>query len=530
MADPVNPSLDDAGPSFSRQDRIRAREHRLRLVGQTDHMIEALGLMAHELASFPEQAALMEDLLRMKRGATKARDLVVLLDPAVLETWSLACEEHQARRDLRHDLRASLGIVKGFAEEILEAGELVQSEYFPDLKKIVRQARDAIEQVDMLLPRESADGLRDNGRAAVIIPPAPPRGQVLLGGRVLIVDDTPENRALLVRQMMAISSNIAPVEATGGEQALTLLADLDIDAVLLDLNMPGMNGYQVLERMKLVSETKQIPVIMISGIDFDQAALQAIGMGAEDFLQRPIDPRLLRARLGACLDRKVLNDRGKRLLAQVRHQAREFNGLLRSILPDQVLLEMRNGRYPPRRVDNVCVLFADLVGFTKFCRNADPELVIQPLQNLIERWEDAAQSFSVQKIKTIGDALMCASGLLTPEMNPVEVCVRYGLELMRITREINPEWDLRVGIHVGPVVAGIVGRRQFLFDLWGDTVNTASRMESCGEKGRICLSEEAYMAISRISRATLRGGHEVKSLGKVNQYLFEGFIDEVSSE
>jgi len=76
----------------------------------------------------------------------------------------------------------------------------------------------------------------------------------------------------------------------------------------------------------------------------------------------------------------------------------------------------------------------------------------------------------------------------------------------------------------------IVGRRQFLFDLWGDTVNTASRMESGGEKGRICLSEEAYMAISRNSRATLRGGHEVKSLGKVNQYLFEGFIDEVSSE
>ncbi|MFZ4647207.1 MAG: hypothetical protein ACOYNP_15750, partial [Gemmataceae bacterium] len=143
MADPVNSSLDDAGPSFSRQDRIRAREHRLRLVGQTDHMIEALGLMAHELASFPEQAALMEDILRMKRGATKARDLVVLLDPAVLENWSLACEEHQARRDLRHDLRASLGIVKGFAEDILEAGELVQSEYFPDLKKIVRQARDA---------------------------------------------------------------------------------------------------------------------------------------------------------------------------------------------------------------------------------------------------------------------------------------------------------------------------------------------------------------------------------------------------
>jgi class 3 adenylate cyclase len=269
---------------------------------------------------------------------------------------------------------------------------------------------------------------------------------------------------------------------------------------------------------------------MISGVDFDQAALQAIGMGAEDFLQRPIDPRLLRARMGACLERKQLTDRGKSLLSKVRHQAREFDGLLRSILPDQVLLEMRNGRYPPRRIDNVAVLFADLVGFTKFCRDADPELVIQPLQNLIERWEDIAQFFSIQKIKTIGDALMCASGLLKAEPNPVEICVRYGLELIRITREINPEWDLRVGINVGPVVAGIVGRRQFLFDLWGDTVNTASRMESGGEKGRICLSEQAFKTISGIARASLRGGHEVKSLGKVNQYLFEGFHAELPSE
>ncbi len=530
MADPVSPPSSAIRAAFSRQDRIRAREHRLRLVGQTEHLIEALDIMSQELVECPEQAALLEDILRMSRSAMKARELIVTLDPAVLENWSLACEEHQARRDLRHDLRASLGIVKGFAEEILAAGELVQSEYFPDLKKIVRQSRDAVEQVDLLLPRESTADVRVEARPTISPPPSPNRGHVVLAGRVLIVDDTAENRSLLVRQVMAISANIAPVEAKGGEEALSLLAELDIDAVLLDLNMPGMNGYQVLERMKSKSATIQTPVIMISGVDFDQAALQAIGMGAEDFLQRPIDPRLLRARMGACLERKQLTDRGKSLLSKVRHQAREFDGLLRSILPDQVLLEMRNGRYPPRRIDNVAVLFADLVGFTKFCRDADPELVIQPLQNLIERWEDIAQFFSIQKIKTIGDALMCASGLLKAEPNPVEICVRYGLELIRITREINPEWDLRVGINVGPVVAGIVGRRQFLFDLWGDTVNTASRMESGGEKGRICLSEQAFKTISGIARASLRGGHEVKSLGKVNQYLFEGFHAELPSE
>lgn len=530
MADPVSPLTDPTRLAFSRQDRIRAREHRLRLVGQIDHLLEALGLIAEELVDCPEQSALLEDILRMQRGASKAREMVVSLDPALLESWSLACEEHHARRNLRHDLRASLGVVKGFAEDILEAGDLVQSEYYSDLKKIVRQARDAVDQVDLLLPRESAEGVRDEARSALMPPPAPRQGHVVLAGRVLIVDDTAETRSLLVRQVMAISANIAPVEATGGEQALRLLAELDIDAVLLDLNMPGMNGYQVLEHMKSQSATRQTPAIMISGIDFDQAALQAIGLGAEDFLQRPIDPRLLRARLGACLERKLLTDRSKRLLSQVRHQAREFDGLLRSILPDQVLLEMRNGRYPPRRIDNVCVLFADLVGFTNYCRDADPELVIQPLQILIERWEEAALKFSVQKIKTIGDALMCASGLLKPESNPVEICVRYGLELIRITREINPDWDLRVGINVGPVVAGIVGRRQFLFDLWGDTVNTASRMESGGEKGRICLSEQAFLALDGIARATLRGGHEVKSLGKVNQYLFEGFIHDLPAE
>src|SRR5207244_6985535 len=124
--------------------------------------------------------------------------------------------------------------------------------------------------------------------------------------------------------------------------------------------------------------------------------------------------------------------------------------------------------------DNVAVLLADIVGFTPYCDRHGPEQVVPHLQNLVESWENSALKYGVEKIKTIGDAFMAASGLLKPVDNPVLACIRCGLEMIAAAPAMSIDWNLRVGIHVGQVGAGGIGRRQYLVDLRGQAADAAA--------------------------------------------------------
>ncbi len=130
-------------------------------------------------------------------------------------------------------------------------------------------------------------------------------------------------------------------------------------------------------------------------------------------------------------------------------------------------------------------LFCDVVGFSAYCRSSPPEAIIPRLQTLIEAYEEIAADHGLQKIKSNGDEFMATAGLLTPLDDPVWNCVRAGLEMVTATRGVDPGWQVRIGSYVGPVIAGVVGRRQYLFDLWGDVVNTAKRVESHGLEGAV---------------------------------------------
>jgi class 3 adenylate cyclase len=196
------------------------------------------------------------------------------------------------------------------------------------------------------------------------------------------------------------------------------------------------------------------------------------------------------------------------------------------ILPAEAVRELKaTNRVQPRRHEAVAVLFADIVGFTPFCGAHPPEFVVRHLQGLIETWEEIAVRHQVEKIKTIGDAFMAASGLLgRPDQHPVLHAVRCGLEMIRATQALPVGWDLRVGIHFGPVVAGVIGRRQYAFDLWGDTVNTAARMESHGVPGHVVLSGAAWEPVAACCRGTSRGQLAVKGKGEMEMVRFDSFL------
>jgi class 3 adenylate cyclase len=322
-------------------------------------------------------------------------------------------------------------------------------------------------------------------------------------GSCLVVDDNPTNRDILCRLLLRQGHKVAT--AVNGRQALDMLQAEPFDLVLLDIMMPELNGFQVLDRLKADEHLRDVPVIMISALDQDDAVLRCIAMGAEDYLPKPFNPLLLKARIGASLEKKRFRDKEQNYLRQIEQEKRRSDELLHVILPDEIVAELKaTNEVKPRRYDNVAVLFADLVGFTHYCENHAPEEVVPYLQNLVEAWENSALRHGVEKIKTIGDAFMAASGLLKPEDNPVLPCVRCGLEMIEATQRLPVRWNLRVGIHVGQVMAGVIGRRQYLFDLWGDTVNTAARMESSGRPGHITLSPEAWALAEPLVRSDPR--------------------------
>ena len=208
-----------------------------------------------------------------------------------------------------------------------------------------------------------------------------------------------------------------------------------------------------------------------------------------------------------------------KIVAQARDrigQLSKADRLLRVILPGAIAEELTaKESIRNRRHDNVAVLFADIVGFTRFCEGRDPDEVVGHLQDLSLAFEAIALKHGVEKIKTIGDCFMVAAGLTMPLKSPVLNCVRCGLEMLKTGRDLASRWNLRIGIHTGPVIAGIVGHQRFSYDLWGDTVNTASRIESNGRSGAVNLSAEAWKAVAENCDAESIGYVPIKGKGEL---------------
>jgi class 3 adenylate cyclase len=167
------------------------------------------------------------------------------------------------------------------------------------------------------------------------------------------------------------------------------------------------------------------------------------------------------------------------------------------------------------------VLFADVVDFTSYCDHNSPQDVLSNLQALTASYEDLALKYDLQKIKTVGDAFMAAGGLLQPLDNPVLNSVHCGLEMIQVACQIPAGWDVRVGIHYGTVIAGLIGKRQYLFDIWGDTVNTAQRIEHYGRPGAVNLSRPARDQIAPNLPAQSLGTLEIKGKGALEIFYIE---------
>jgi adenylate cyclase len=350
--------------------------------------------------------------------------------------------------------------------------------------------------------------------------------------RILVVDDNEDNRYTLAKRLKRERYEDVAL-ATNGREALDLIARQPFDLILLDIMMPEMNGYEVLERLKADDLLRHVPVIMISAISELDSVVRCIELGAEDYLPKPFNSVLLRARIGASLERKRLHDREAKHLAEIERQRARADQLLHAILPALAVRELQTAdRISPRRFEDVAVVFGDLVGFTSYCERHPAEEVLANLDRLAFDVEQIAGRHGLEKIKTIGDAFMATANLLEPHADPVMASVRFAFEMVEAAGRNPARWQIRIGIHVGSVVAGVIGRSKFSFDLWGDTVNTAARLSALDSEGAVCLSGAAWRRIEGrwpgccLGRVSLKGksGIEVYLCAPPNSAQAQPFV------
>ena len=204
--------------------------------------------------------------------------------------------------------------------------------------------------------------------------------------------------------------------------------------------------------------------------------------------------------------------------------------LLFNILPEETAHELEtNGFAKTRYYEQVSVLFTDFKGFSTIAGKLTPQALVAELNDYFVTFDMITDKNNLEKIKTIGDAYMCAGGLPTPDSNHAVNAVRAALAMQqfmqkqikhRIAEGLQP-WELRVGVHTGSVVAGVVGKKKYAYDIWGDTVNIASRMESTGEAGKVNISAATYEMVKDHFRCTYRGKLSAKNVGEIDMYFVE---------
>ncbi|MCH8237465.1 MAG: response regulator [Proteobacteria bacterium] len=510
--------------------------------------ILALGKTLHEEAVASGIDGIMPDVERIIESANNLSDVLDSLaaDDAA-EAFLFDQPAKEVARTVRHELRTPIAGIKGYGEILLEDLEDLGSEVLrPILLKLLTETNLFLKQLNVIVDFSNAQTEELPERIDLVDEDSPPgmgskdkgaprapgsQGSAAIAGRaretglILVADDVRANRDLLERHLTREGHRVTLAE--GGRQALALADKEPFDLILLDLMMPDLDGFQVLARLKADGRLQDIPVIMISALEEEETVIKCIQAGAEDFLPKSFNPVLLRARIDACLERKHARDREKVYLDRLEVEKRKSEGLLLNILPPKIVERLNAGEdLIADAFENSTVLFSDLVGFTEISAKMGPSELVHDLNKLFSRFDTLAKELGVEKVKTIGDAYMVVSGLPEPNPDHVEACCEMALGMVEALTEINPTlvhpYEIRIGVHCGPVVAGIIGKHKFIYDVWGATVNEASRYESYSLPNHIHVSKKVALVLGEKYDLESRGTLDMRGIGDVETFFLTG--------
>ena len=327
--------------------------------------------------------------------------------------------------------------------------------------------------------------------------------------RILIIDDAPANIQTLSTILKERGYNINI--ATNGRQGLEVLERIRPDLILLDIMMPEMDGFETCRRIKASTAWREIPIIFLTAKTDTADIVRGFELGAVDYVAKPFNAHELLARVNTHLTLDYLH--------------RENERLLLNVLPASIANKLKQQvGIIAERFDDVSVLFADIVGFTPLSARLSPTELIESLNRVFSGFDELADHHKLEKIKTIGDGYMVAGGLIEQNADHLAAMATMALAMHENVRKLNSQFgdlSLRIGLQVGSVIAGVIGIRKFIYDVWGDTVNTASRLESHAAPGRTHVSEMVFERLQGRFAFEARGTIELKGRGPMNTYFLD---------
>ena len=486
---------------------------------------------------------LTDDLQRILDASwTLHRLILSLLDPAIIHRTDGSADLAEFRRTLRHDLRTPINAIKGYGEMLREDMADGSAETLvADLDKLLGEATLLLDRIDGLVTFSGGDAPPSDGTGSAATEIGVPARMVesllkavrpitakeadlvaVQPSRILVVDDNASNRDLLTRRLQRQGHTV--LEAEDGARALALVEKEALDLVLLDLMMPGISGYDVLALLKSDPRSREIPVIMISALSELDSIVRCIEAGADDYLAKPFDPILLRARVGSSLEKKHMRDREREILEALRIEKERSEQLLLNILPKAIVTRLNRGETViADQLSDVTILFADLIDFTTLSSRLSAKDLVRLLNGLFSEFDRLALDLGVEKIKTVGDAYMLAGGLPEPRTDHAHAVADMALAMIEAVKRANCDLptplQMRIGIHSGDVVAGVIGTHKFVYDIWGDAVNIASRMESHGIANRIQVSAATHRHIHERFRLEPHGTVDIKGKGPMETFI-----------
>jgi class 3 adenylate cyclase len=356
----------------------------------------------------------------------------------------------------------------------------------------------------------------------------------MLGEVILAVDDLPENLMTIKLGLRRYNYNL--VTAKSGDRALEILDETRPEIILMDIQMPGRDGFQTAIEIKERPEYKDVPIIFLSALRDVENIVRCFESGGVDYISKPFRQQELIARIETHL--KI-----RRLQRRLASEHDKMNTILGNVLPESYVNKLKTGQRPPSETfHDVVVFFTDFKNFTGISNDIGAEASIDNLNRIFFAFDEIVSHFGVERVKTIGDGYFAVAGINTPNKDAAirSVCAMLKMqEFLRAYNHIDAsiDWQLRVGAHIGTVIAGIVGYQKIAFDVWGSPVNTAARLQSVADTTGIVISDElmrrvaSEVTLNRTETHTLHnmGNHQINFVTGLSEGCRKEILDDFNA-
>jgi class 3 adenylate cyclase len=283
-----------------------------------------------------------------------------------------------------------------------------------------------------------------------------------------------------------------------GEEVIKKAEELKPDLILMDILLQGdINGIQAAERIK---NSVDVPIVFLTALADEETLQQAKITEPFGYILKPFDERTLHSSIEMALYKHKISINLRKRTRELEREKKRTDELLHNILPADIVRELKEkGKITPREYKMVTLLFTDFQGFTSLAVQMPPNLLVDELNDIFKHFDAIVDNYGLEKMKTIGDSYMLGGGFPKESDDHAIAVVSAAIEMNKYINSRNKTsrfvWKMRTGIHSGNVIAGVIGKKKFTYDVWGDTVNIANRMERFSKPGEINVSETTYSLI-----------------------------------